>query len=471
MELKTKKELALAAGTIAESYHLVKHGASLFMPMHWETGEVDPPPAADQTIWAPLSRDEVLQLANQKQKILFSSDAELRSFEMMTRQFSTLSMQNTQALLVKTDSGLKMLDHFGQLVDADGTFTPNYVRPKLNTDSAAKEFLFKTISGWVNSDEQAESLLSHLATVLSPHYSAVKYILLIGDGRNGKSLLLLMLQNLFGSENVSHVSRQRMSEGSSICVELNNKLVNIVFDGEMTYIKDSAMEKTLVAGEAGHVRMLYDSNYTQVQTNALFIEGLNREPRNRDKSTALQKRLVRFFFPNVYPMDHAFSKKMLSEDMLGALLSLLVDRYVMHDEIAERLKPTAKSMELQMEQMFLDSPMLQFFKHWEVNHPREYKDLVNGKMQVEPFIVALRMWMIEQNMSERNDGDLLAMLKTVAIVTWKTVRIEGTPTSRRVIKELKPETVSALAALAAVNTEDEEEHDGAEPELDELVGD
>lgn len=456
-ELKDKKELAAAAKNLAQSFELVQRANTTFIPVDWKTYLADPPPAEEDRIWLPLTREEKLQLANRKSNILFSSDAELRSFDFMMRQIAIQNDETVASILIKTAQGLRALNGEGLLVKHDGSFTPNYVKPMLNEDAAAKEAVFKVIVEWLGGDEdEAHSLLHHLATSLAPNWSAVKYIILLGEGRNGKGLLLKMLAMLFGAENISSVSRQSMAEFSPTCIELNNKLINIVYDGQMSYIKDSAAEKTLIAGEPVSIRLLYESGSTIVQTNALFIEALNTEPKARDKSSALQKRLVRFKFPNVYAKDLAFEKKMTAEPMLGALLSLLIDHYVKPDQIADKLSLTKGSMDLQMEQVWLGSPVLQFLEHLSNN----------GGIQklpgttVENFMASFKPWAEQQGMHERSDGDLLSMLKISFELGWKSVReAGGKPTSKRVIKSLKKETEMALELLKGGAADDSADTD------------
>lgn len=446
-ELQTKQQLATAARTLAASYRLVQRKTTTYIPADWETFDPDPPPAPERTIWLPLHRDQKQELAMVKNNILFYTDAELRSLDFMIRQLARPDNAPVDGVLVRSPLGLRLLNEDGALVEPTGDFVPNVVMPPLSEDPDDKAFVFQTISDWVGGEEAAHSLLHHLATVLSPNWSVVKYVLLLGEGRNGKSLLLSMLADVVGDENISNVTRQMMAERNPTCVELNNKLVNIVYDGEMAYIKDSSMEKTLIAGETGVVRMLYESGTTKVQTCALFIEALNLEPKVRDKSSALQKRLVRFNFGNVYALDRAFERKMRSEKMLGAFLALLIEHYVREPEIAAKLAPVASSLELQMEQVWLGSPVLQFIEHVLQGDPQFGEKLEKGKVTVESFMASFKPWLETQGQHERSDGDILTMLKSSFEIGWKSIRENNSVSSKRTIKRLKPETVAALEEI------------------------
>ena len=445
LELSSKATLARAARTVAESYELVQHGSHTFIPCHWLTEAIGPLPAAER-IWQPLTRNDKRRLANQTQNILFATDSELTNFDLMLRQFAIEDESVIQHLLVRTEDGLKMLDETGTLVEPTGQFCPNVLKPVLNTDEAAKAEVFDVIKGWLNSEEEAHSLLHHLATALCPGWSAVKYVLLIGDGRNGKSVLLSMLQDLFGASNVSNVTRQQIAERLPVCVELNNKLLNIIFDGEMAYIKDSSMEKTLIAGEPGYVRLLYENGNSRVQTNALFLEALNSEPKTRDKSGALQKRLSRFWFPNTYPIDMAFEKRMRSDELLGAFLSLLLDHFVTKYELADKLKQTSGSSALQVEQNLLNSPLHQFVSYL-VSSDASWNDRLRQPVMVDPLVGSFMAWRVDEGFTEFSTADVKRLFKEGFSTDWKTVREAGKVVKKQRLLEPKPEILALLNQL------------------------
>ena len=445
LELSSKATLARAARTVAESYELVQHGSHTFIPCHWLTEAIGPLPASER-IWQPLTRNDKRRLANQTQNILFATDSELTNFDLMLRQFAIEDESVIQHLLVRTEDGLKMLDETGTLVEPTGQFCPNVLKPVLNTDEAAKAEVLDVIKGWLNSEEEAHSLLHHLATALCPGWSAVKYVLLIGDGRNGKSVLLSMLQDLFGASNVSNVTRQQIAERLPVCVELNNKLLNIIFDGEMAYIKDSSMEKTLIAGEPGYVRLLYENGNTRVQTNALFLEALNSEPKTRDKSGALQKRLSRFWFPNTYPIDMAFEKRMRSDELLGAFLSLLLDHFVTKYELADKLKQTSGSSALQVEQNLLNSPLHQFVSYL-VSSDASWNDRLRQPVMVDPLVDSFMAWRVDEGFTEFSTADVKRLFKEGFSTDWKTVREAGKVVKKQRLLEPKPEILALLNQL------------------------
>lgn len=446
LELKTPKDRAKDAHIMAQSFSLVRYRSTTYIPADFETGNSSSPPPEDRTMWVPMKREDIRRLAAEQFNLLFSSDGELNGFDFMVAQNCPQEDMPATSLLVRTVDGLRRLDDTGKLTHVTGEFIPNTLSPMLNEDAATKQQVFDVISGWLDSSEEAESLLSHLATSLAPGWSAVKYVLLLGEGRNGKSVLLKMMHKLFGLHNVSNVTRQAISECSPAVLDLNGKLLNLVYDGQEEYLKDSGAEKTLIAGEPFAIRRLYESTATMVQTSALFIEGLQKEPKSKDKSTALQKRLVRFHFPNVYPQDHAFEKLMLSEERLGAFLSLLVDRYVLENEVAARLVLTHKAIELQLEHMYTNSLAMQFLKYVE-----ETDTLGTAGLLGEPLsklVQGFQSWRIRENdLGGWNEPDVVAQLSPLIHTERKSQRVDGTVRKIRVVTSYKPEATAFIDSL------------------------
>lgn len=446
LELKTKKQLSVEAFKLAHSLNLVRYRSITYIPADFETRETSVPPDIDRTIWLPLKREDVQKLGADQFDTLFGTDGELASFEFMVAQSAIQMEKEITSLLVRTPHGLMELDDTGALVPATQEFRPNTLAPMLNEDQAEKDRVFGVISEWLDSDVEAVSLLKHLATSLAPGWAAVKYVLLLGEGRNGKGVLLDMLTGLFGRHNVSHVPRQEMSVGSPMVIELNGKLLNLVYDGPADYLKDSGREKSLIAGETVSIKELYKSSPTQVQTTALFIEGLNHEPKTKDKSTALQKRLVRFEFPNVYALNHKFRRGMLTEKALGAFLSLLIDHYVVEDEVSVQLAPTAKAIELQLEQMYSNSIGLQFLKYIEETDPLGVHGLLGAPLG--DLVAKFKSWRIkEDDLGSWAEPDVQALFQPLLNTERRTQRVNGQPRKVRIVVSMKIEAVQFVDTL------------------------
>src|SRR5690606_20791039 len=228
---------AQEATTLATSFRLVYYRNNLYAPVHYITQEPNPDGDPEETHWEVLTQHEIQRLAAAEFKTMFSSDSELRAFYFMVTQASEGVYHSVDSLLVKTDKGLRVLDGQGTLQVPDGSFAANTLQPTLNSDDGLKKEVFDTMVSWLDSEEEAVSLLHHLATVLAPGWSAVKYVLLIGEGRNGKGILIRRHDRLFGDSNNSSAPRQEIAKRSPMVIDLNGKLINMAYDGAMEYIK------------------------------------------------------------------------------------------------------------------------------------------------------------------------------------------------------------------------------------------
>lgn len=445
---KTTATLALEAGTLATSFEFVLFNKKLYMPVDYIDGDTGVVPTTDRKTWVPLDEDDLRIKAQYQFDTLFKDTRQQASFQFMVEQSATLVTEAKPWLLVKTAQGLRVLKEDGKLHEPDGEFIPNTIRWTINDDPDDKAMLLSTITDWVGGDsEVTTSLLRHLATTLAPHWSANKYVLLIGNGRNGKSLLMNMLQMLFGQHNCSNITRQQISDADKSLFDLNNKLLNIVFDGPAEFLKDSGREKSLITGEVVGVRKLYSNTLTNVQTNALFIEGLNQEPRSRDKSSALQARLVRFVFPRKFPDDQEFWKFMHSERMLGALLALLVDHYVLQSQIAVMLSPTTASRLAQLEHAIDNSLALQFIIHMDEVEVLPVEEYLLG-MPFSELALLFQSW--RKAAGDPTPWDVQSVLnlfKPVLETERKSVWTGGTSRKARMISSLTDDTMFIVNAL------------------------
>lgn len=440
---RKRSELPGLADNLARGMSLVKFQGVVYLPVDYETLQHDPALDVTRRVWIPLAEEAILLMANDVQQLLFATEGEARSYVSMVKQIAEPVTLAGDRVFISTAEGLRQLHQDGQLHPPEDVFCPYFVRTPLNPDPDDKAEMLSTFVEWLGNKEDATSLLHHLATTLVTTWPAVRYVLLIGEGRNGKSLIMKMLVDLFGSHNVSHVTRQQMAAKAPECHDLTNKLLNVVFDGEATYLRDSGMEKTLTAGEVAQIRKLFETYPTPVQTNGLFIEGLNREPKSSDKSSALQKRIVRFHLPNAYALDHRFEQRMRSPKMLGALLALLLDHYVRADEVALKLAPTATSIELKLEHSMVNNMALQFLAWMDHEDPLGADGLLDEN--ITDVAEKFKYWRLQSNdISTWSTADVESTLRPLFLTDRQSQRVNGKPRKVRVITGFKPEVIEFL---------------------------
>lgn len=437
-------EFARIAELLAQSYNLVFYQDNFYIPENLTTKSFGMPGA--ESVWHLQPPKKLFRFANKNGDILFENDAQRRSYLLMLEQFSEEVFDPVHEVLVRKDGKLALLD--GTAVkDTTGDFVPNYIRYEVGQDQDVKDWVFARIAEWVDSVDDAHSLLNHFATTLSPGWSAGKLVLLIGGGSNGKSTLLKMIHKMFGKENISGVTRQMMAETSPAIHEINGRLLNLVFDADRTYLKDSSTEKTLIVGEPKAVRMLFSSDLTTVQSNCLFVEGLNSEPKAADKSYALQRRISRYYFPNQYPDDEAFLRRCLSDESISALLALLLEHYVAPEDKAVKLKATAKSNDMAVDYNLLNSPVHQYVESLIRSDPDWIEKFEKGRQELDPLIVGFMNWRLGEGHNALSSADAIRLFRDDFELSWTSRRVNGKPTKYRVLDAPRSDMVQLLNTL------------------------
>lgn len=185
-------------------------------------------------------------------------------------------------------------------------YSPKYIIknkiPHNYNPDAYHELLDKTLSKICCNDKKLRYVIEEMiGYTLLRRNELGKSFILTGDGSNGKSTLLGLINELLGEENISSVSLKELSDRFKT-FQLDGKLANIGDDISNEYIQDNSTFKKLVTGEKVNVerkgRDPYDfKNYSKL------IFSANELPRINDLSGGLKRRLV------FIPFNAKFSKR------------------------------------------------------------------------------------------------------------------------------------------------------------------
>lgn len=141
-----------------------------------------------------------------------------------------------------------------------------------------------------------------------------KFLILLGEGANGKTAVLTVLTKLLGEANVSHVPLELFGQRFQLAPTLG-KLANIVSEiGDCNRV-DEAILKSFVAGEPVHIDRKRLSP-TQASATARLILATNNLPAFADRSSGLWRRLTIVPFHVVVPpnrQDRELTDKLLEE--------------------------------------------------------------------------------------------------------------------------------------------------------------
>ena len=147
-----------------------------------------------------------------------------------------------------------------------------------------------------------------------------KAFMLVGSGRNGKSVFLNLLTRLIGKEHIANETLQDLAGNRFRKAELANKLVNIFADLSASAVEDSGYFKALVSSDDISVERKGKDPF-KLHNTARMVFSTNEIPKSRDNSNAYFRRWVIVRFPKTISEDkvdpHLIDK--LVEEMPGLL--------------------------------------------------------------------------------------------------------------------------------------------------------
>lgn len=184
-------------------------------------------------------------------------------------------------------------------------YSPKYIiKNKIphNYNPAAKhELLDKTLNKICCNDKKLRYVIEEMiGYTLLRRNELGKSFILTGDGSNGKSTLLDLINELLGEENISSVALKELSDRFKT-FQLDGKLANIGDDISNEYIPDNSTFKKLVTGEKVNVERKGKDPY-DFRNYSKLIFSANELPRINDLSGGLKRRLV------FIPFNAKFSK-------------------------------------------------------------------------------------------------------------------------------------------------------------------
>jgi P4 family phage/plasmid primase-like protien len=191
-----------------------------------------------------------------------------------------------------------------------------------------------------NPDKKCPNVLRFLGQVLHPqdvftameiigyilYRSAVyeKAIMFYGNGDNGKSIFIKLIEAFVGLQNCSHVPLQELDNDKFSSADLYGKLVNTFADLKSQKLMATGNFKTLVSGDSVRAQKKYGQPFTFRNYSKLIFSS-NRIPDSDDKSQAYYKRWSILSFDNVFhgaTKDTNLINKLTTLDELSGLLNL-----------------------------------------------------------------------------------------------------------------------------------------------------
>lgn len=217
--------------------------------------------------------------------------------------------------------------------------------------------------------EAQQILAEFIGYCFTQGIKAEKMLVLYGSGSNGKSVVLDVVEALFGRKNVSNVSLADLTINDEKRCAIEYKLVNISHESDKEI--DAATMKLMVSGEPIDCRQLYFGTHTMYRY-AKFITSFNILPRAESTHGFYRRFIIMPFNVTISEKeaDVDLAKKIIKaelpgilnwvlESMKGFLRTRTFTRSEMCTKALERYKLQSDSVRLFMSEMCeADSVML-----------------------------------------------------------------------------------------------------------------
>ena len=183
-------------------------------------------------------------------------------------------------------------------------FTPEIVItnkiPWPYNPAAHNDLLDYTLNRLACNDPEVRALLEEMVGYcLYRRNELGKAFILIGDKSNGKSTFLHVVKNMLGDKNIASLDLKELGDRFKTA-ELFGKLANIGDDIGDEFIANASVFKKLVTGDRVNVERKGQDPF-EFNNYAKFLFSANNIPRMKDKTGAVQRRLV------IVPFDAKFT--------------------------------------------------------------------------------------------------------------------------------------------------------------------
>lgn len=169
-------------------------------------------------------------------------------------------------------------------------------------------------------EQRVEFLQQWFGYLLYPSCKFERFLWLVGNGANGKSVLLNIMSGLVGEENVSRAMLDRLGK-AAVRAELEGKLLNISTEMNVNSTVADGYLKSIVSGEPIEADRKYRDSVSFVPF-AKLVSSTNTLPRLLDRSGGFARRATILNFTRefgVHERELDLAEKILASEMDGLL--------------------------------------------------------------------------------------------------------------------------------------------------------
>jgi len=184
---------------------------------------------------------------------------------------------------------------------------------------AIKKFLTEILS------EGDVSVVQELiGYVLFKGYPFQLAFMFVGNGANGKSVLINLFKSFIGTDNISNKSLQELGYDKFSSSKLYGKMANLYPDLSDKGLKSTGTFKALVGGDTIDAQRKFQDSFS-FENHAKLIFSCNKLPFSTDDTDAFFRRWVIIDFPNTFTgsmADKFLIDKLTTKDELSGLFNI-----------------------------------------------------------------------------------------------------------------------------------------------------
>lgn len=174
--------------------------------------------------------------------------------------------------------------------------------------------------------EDRRLILEIAGYLLVPDNRLRKAFMLTGAGRNGKTTVLKLLEQLMGPGNVSHLSLHKLVEDRFAAAELYGRQANICGDIDRRALASASLFKEIVGGDPIHAERKHRDPFS-FEPYARLLFSANELPPTPDGSPAFYDRWIVIPFPRRFSdaeADETLFERLTTPEELSGLLNLAI---------------------------------------------------------------------------------------------------------------------------------------------------
>ncbi|MBA7712207.1 hypothetical protein ES703_121178 [subsurface metagenome] len=232
---------------------------------------------------------------------------------------------NTEKYIINVKNGL--LDVRTRELKPHSLDFLSTVRIPIIYDSQAK---CPKVQGFLDSilrEEDKRVILEFFGYSLIPDYSIPVVLILLGEGANGKTQLLRLLNRFIGKKNCTSISLQDIEDDSFAVANLEGRLLNIQGDLSSKWLSGVGMLKKLSGQDPIYANRKH-RDPIQFDNFARLVFASNKPPIIEEDTLAIWRRILPLNLPNVFEGEKDIKNyvdTILSPEELSGLLNLALE--------------------------------------------------------------------------------------------------------------------------------------------------